>query len=89
MGKCRTCGYKIDNPTEEILYETYGCARVKITKDQGTQIDMCSVNRVSGGYYAPGTDPDEIQTEDPEAFKENYLQMREQQNPKKNGNKQK
>ena len=77
MAKCDFCGYTFHTEEERRLYDMYGCARTRITKDTGMQVEMCSFDPLSSSYYAPGTHPDKIQ-EDPEAFKENYAKLIDQ-----------
>lgn len=77
MSKCKECGYIITTEEGRIAEELYGCARVHVTKGSGMTFQMCKL--VNGVYYAPGTNPEEIQ-EDPNAFKENYQQLIEQKN---------
>lgn len=84
MQKCNTCGYVIQNPEEQRLYDMYGCAKTRITQNMGTRIEMCSNDFGTGKFYAPGTDPN-AQEEDPEAFKENYSKLLDQ----KHGNRKK
>jgi hypothetical protein len=84
MNKCNVCGYKINTPEEQRLFDLYGCARTQVTSNMGTKIQMCSNDFGTNKFYAPGTDPNEIE-EDPEAFKENYSKLLDQ----KNGNRKK
>lgn len=79
MAKCSVCGYTIQTPEEQRLYDMYGCARTTITSSMGTSIEMCSNPAGTNVFYAPGTHP-EAQEEDPNAFKENYSKLLDQKN---------
>ncbi len=76
MGKCNACGYEFQTYGEELLYEQYGCAKTIVTRDMGLSVEMCSIDRGNGRYYAPGTDPN-LYIEDPNSLKEGIINMLE------------
>lgn len=77
MGNKCYCGYVATTEEENQNLDLYGCARsIKIKDGYSTIIELCSVNRNTGGFYAPGTKPEEV-IEDPNALKEGILKLEE------------
>jgi len=74
MSKCLVCGYEIKDYSEQILYDSYGCARAKISKGLGTSIESCSNSTGFNRFVAPGENPNKIE-EDPDAFKNGFIDM--------------
>ncbi|MEI8136860.1 MAG: signal peptide peptidase SppA [Bacteroidota bacterium] len=52
MSKCLVCGYEIKDYSEQILYDSYGCARAKISKGlESSKIAVIYASgSISGGY---------------------------------------
>ncbi len=78
-GSCHICGYEPKSDEEVRLWFQYGCARALITQrgDLNKSIELCSENRVDGGWYAPGTNPAFLKEdqEDEDALKEGIKHM--------------
>lgn len=89
LGSCHICGYEAKTKEEVTLWFKYGCCKA-LVKDEGysVKIETCAPNRQDGGFYDPGTSPDEIR-EDPTALKEGMLHMMEHNKAVNEANKQK
>lgn len=69
LGSCDICGHKARNKEEVTLWFRYGCCKALVRKngDYTNEVELCSPNRETGGYYDPGTKPNEFR-EDPDAL---------------------
>lgn len=78
-GTCHMCGYAPKSDEEVRLWFKYGCARALVSKtgELTQSVEFCSENRVDGGWYAPGTNPNFLKEdqEDEDALKEGIKNM--------------
>lgn len=89
LGSCHICGYEAKTQKEVTMWFKYGCCKA-LVKDEGysLKVETCSPNRQDGGFYDPGTNPNDIK-EDPNALKEGTLHMMETNKAKDEENKKK
>ena len=80
--KCE-CGYITTNDEEKRLLKLWGCARIKIRNSGLSSFtELCFLDRNTGKYYPPGTNPNEYQ-EDQDALKDGYVKIKEQENERR------
>lgn len=87
FGECQACGYKATSASEVSMWHKWECARAqeKRLASHGITVEVCTLR--DGKFYAPGTDPKAPQVEDPDAFKEGFLNMLEKNKQKKDESK--